>query len=171
MKKFLESLIFMSRWTLAPMYLGLAWGMVLYLFKFFEELIHLTKGLFSASESEVMLSLLNLVDITMVGNLILMIMVGGWHIFVHMMEFNESNRPGWLRQINSSTLKIKMNMSLIGVSSIALLRMFVNVDKMPNWTPLLMMLSIHAIFILSTLALGLVDEMLHPKGKETHEEN
>ncbi len=157
-----EHLIYGSRWILAPLYAGLVLAMALYSYKFIEELYHLFVNINHIEESEVMLSLLNLVDITMVGNLVLMIMIGGYSIFVRKIEFIKvENRPQWLNQINSGTLKVKMGMSLIGVSSIHLLKAFINAEKM-EWKTVSILITIHTLFIISTLALGLTDKMLHP---------
>ncbi len=162
--------IFGGRWILGILYPGLMIGMIIYSAKFVCELWEMIIHFTTISEQECMLKLLSLVDITMVGNLVLMIMVGGWHIFVRKIDFADmKSKPGWLNSINSGTLKVKMGMSLIGVSSIQLLTIFITLfkawmqhEEIHDWNVVWMLLVIHCVFILSTLALGWVDRMLHP---------
>lgn len=166
-KLYLERLIFVSRWVLVPIYLGLILGAVLYTFKFAEELWNIMHHFISMSESEMMVELLALIDISMIGNLLIMIIIGGYSIFVHEMKFeNAHDKPQWLNHINSGTLKVKMGMSLIGVSSIHLLKIFIESEG-PN--SIFIKCSIHVIFITSTLLLAFTDRLLHPPEEEKHE--
>lgn len=160
-----EHLVFGGRWMLAPMYLGLVVAISLYTYRFVLALYSLCLALPTIQEEALMLGVLNLVDITMVGNLIVMIMIGGWHIFVR--TLNYQNRPQWLLRIDSGVLKIKMGMSLIGVSSIHLLKAFINAEHSP-WEVLAKLITIHLVFVLSTLVLAYIYTLQHPSG-ETNE--
>jgi len=162
-----EKIIFESRWTLAPLYAGLLIAMVVYFFKFVEILFHMVVHMYSTETEQVMLDLLGLVDITMVGNLVYMVMVGGYSIFVREIDFHEmKNKPRFLNNINSGTLKVKLAMSLVGVSAVHLLKDFMNAEHQ-SWSLVGMRLSIHCVFILSALGLAWTDKMLHPVG-ESH---
>ena len=159
-----EGFIFGSRWILAPMYAGLVIALLVYCLKFLVELWELVSHATTFSESEVMLAVLGLVDITMIANLILMIEIGGYTIFVRAMNFkNKDDKPQWLNHISSGTLKVKMGVSLLGVTAIHLLKDFVDAEKI-EWSTLWKRMAIHGIFIISSVALVVVDRLLHPDG-------
>ena len=113
----LERFVYTSRWILAPMYMGLVIALGVYAFKFLVELKELVFTARTSTEAEVMLLVLGLVDITMIANLILMITIGGWTIFIEAMDFSKNgSKPQWLSHISAGTLKVKMGMSLLGDS-------------------------------------------------------
>jgi len=156
--KIFERLIYAGRWVIAPMYVGLFVGNLIYVYKFFVELLDLCERILVITEAELLIGILNLVDITMIGNLIVMIMIGGYSIFIQKIVIrNEEERPQWLNNINSGTLKVKMGMSLIGVSSIHLLKDFVSQGDI-NWKHVV----IHLIFVTSSFAMAKIDSILHP---------
>src|SRR5215216_5447986 len=105
-----ESLVFASRWLQLPMYLGLIVASVLYAYKFIVELVHITASIQHISEAQLMMGILTLVDIVMVGNLLVMVVIGGYATFVSRIAAVESHedRPDWLDHIDAGTLKIKM---------------------------------------------------------------
>lgn len=163
LKDSFQAIIFAGRWTIAPMYAGLLIALIIYSYKFCTLLAALVTQMFTISEEHLMLSVLSLVDISMVGNLIIMIMIGGYSIFLRRINLHgRENRPQWLDHINSGTLKVKMGTSLIGVSSIHLLKDFVGETGI-NYKHII----IHLIFVASTLALAFTDKLLH----ENHSEN
>jgi uncharacterized protein (TIGR00645 family) len=164
---FFEWIIFTSRWILAPMYLGLIAAELVYAFKFCQELIDMCTHLLTLTEEEMLIGLLGLVDFTMVANLVVMIVMGGYSIFIRRMVVSREERPQWLDHVDSTTLKIKMGMSLIGVSSIHLLKTFIDADK-ANWHTLSMQLSIHGMFVLSTIAMAVIYRISHDKDQWAH---
>lgn len=162
----LESIIFASRWVQAPLYGGLIVAGALYAYKFLLELIHLVQTVNTVSEEVLMLGVLTLVDITMVANLLVMVIVGGYATFVSRLHLdNHEDRPDWLEKIDAGTLKVKLAGSLVGVSGIHLLKSFINVEnKDPEHVK--WQLLIHGMFLVSTMALALTERILH--GKEKH---
>lgn len=158
----IERLIFASRWIQAPIYLGLVVASVLYCFKFATELWHLCHGFSHMKEAELMLGVLTLVDITMVANLIFMVIIGGYSIFVSKLDLQDHpDRPEWLDHTNASTLKIKLSASLIGVSGIHLLKSFINLEHIANMDVVKWQVIIHGVFLASSLALAISERMLH----------
>ena len=122
----LEVLIFNSRWLLAPFYLGLVVGIVLLLVKFGQELIHAIPNIFVASESEVVLAVLALVDLSLVANLLLIVIFSGYENFVSKINTKgHEDRPEWMGQVDFAGLKIKVIASIVAISAIELLKGFV----------------------------------------------
>ena len=130
-ERIIEKVIFSSRWLQAPLYLGLIIGSALYAYKFTVELIHLCMHINEISESALMLGVLTLVDITMVANLLIMVIIGGYSTFVSKMDIEtHEDRPDWLKKVDAGTLKVKLAGSLVGVSGIHLLQTFINIKNM-----------------------------------------
>lgn len=150
MKQFIQNLIFQSRWVLVPFYLGLIIAQCLYCVKFVEGLYNLCLTFHSLGETELMLAVLALVDITMIANLIKMIIAGSYQSFVDKIGNDHSEK------ISSGLLKVKMGSSLIGVSSIHLLQTFIN-STSESIRSIIIKCSIHVIFLLSTLGLAYID--------------
>lgn len=160
----IESFLFSSRWLLIVMYFGLSLGLALYSYKFLEELFHMTIGITHLTTEMTMLALLGLVDIAMVAHLVVMITIAGYSIFIREIDPNHiANRPRFMSHITASGLKVKMGSSLIGVSSIHLLKKFIELAETHDghatldWNKVGMLLAIHTIFIVSTIALSYVD--------------
>ncbi len=168
---FIEMGIFASRWIQLPMYIGLIVASLLYSYKFLGELFHLVLHVNHISESAVMLSILTLVDFTMVANLLFMVIVGGYSTFISKLNILEGHedRPEWLQKVDAGTLKVKLAGSLVGVSGIHLLQTFINVSNNPTRTVVIQIV-IHLVFLLSTLMLAFSEKILHdhyqknPKG-------
>lgn len=158
---FLERSIFASRWLQAPMYAGLIVGTALYAYKFLVELIHLCATINTVSEEVLMLGVLTLVDITMVANLLIMVVIGGYATFVSKIHLAQhEDRPEWLEKINAGTLKVKLAGALVGVSGIHLLKTFINVThKSPS--EIQWQVVIHVVFLFSTLMLAWTEKILH----------
>src|SRR5499426_478399 len=118
--------IFASRWLQLPLYVGLIVAQVVYVYLFLKELIHLVVESPSVTEQQAMLIVLGLIDVVMISNLLIMVIVGGYETFVSRMELNlHPDQPEWLSHVNASVLKIKLAMAIIGISSIHLLRTFI----------------------------------------------
>ncbi len=159
----LEKLIFASRWFQAPMYAGLIVAGVIYAVKFLIELVHIAQTATSLSEEHLMLAVLTLVDITMVANLLVMVIIGGYATFVSRLNLeSHEDRPDWLQKVDAGTIKVKMAGSLVGVSGIHLLKTFINIDNRPiesvKWQ-----IIIHLVFLASTLFLALTEWILQKK--------
>jgi uncharacterized protein (TIGR00645 family) len=162
----IEKLIFASRWVQAPLYLGLIAGCLAYSYKFFEELVHLLQNVQAFSEETVMLTVISLVDITMVANLIIVVIIGGYATFVSRLDLDDNeDRPEWLKVMDAGTLKVKLTTSLVGVSGIHLLKAFVNIENVSH-DNVMWQLVIHATFLLSTLILAISEKIMH--GQHAH---
>ncbi|MFL9583503.1 TIGR00645 family protein [Stenotrophomonas sp. AB1(2024)] len=132
----LSSLIFASRWLQLPLYLGLILAQCVYVFLFGKELWHLVHKANSMGEQEIMLLVLGLIDVVMISNLLVMVIVGGYETFVSRLRLeNHPDQPEWLSHVNASVLKVKLALSIIGISSIHLLKTFIgagNLDGLPS---------------------------------------
>jgi uncharacterized protein (TIGR00645 family) len=122
----LPALIFSSRWLQLPLYLGLIVAQGVYVILFLKELWHLILGATSLNEPEIMLIVLGLIDVVMISNLLMMVIVGGYETFVSRMRLeHHPDQPEWLSHVNASVLKVKLAMAIIGISSIHLLKTFI----------------------------------------------
>jgi len=161
-----ENIIFASRWVQAPLYGGLIVGAALYSYKFLVELIHLCATVQSITEEVLMLGVLTLVDITMVSNLLIMVIIGGYATFVSRIHLeSHEDRPDWLQKIDAGTLKVKLAGSLVGVSGIHLLKTFINIEN-KSIDQVKWQIVIHVVFLFSTLMLALTERVLHAKHQE-----
>jgi uncharacterized protein (TIGR00645 family) len=144
------------------MYLGLIVGSMMYTYKFLVELLHLFESIDQISEEALLIGVLGLVDVTMVANLIFMVVLGGYSLFVSQIAIdNHEDRPEWLDKTNAATLKIKLASSLVGVSGIHLLKDFINIDEADperlKWRVI-----IHGTFLVSAFVLSASERVLHP---------
>ncbi len=159
----LESFIFASRWIQAPLYLGLIVAQVVYCWLFMVELSHLVAGAFGPhhmTETDVMLIVLGLIDVVMIANLLIMVIVGGYETFVSRLDLEDHpDQPEWLSHVNAGVLKIKLSTAIIGISSIHLLKSFINAANLSEHT-LLWQVVIHVVFLFSALAMALVDKTM-----------
>ncbi len=122
----LPALIFGSRWSQLPLYLGLIVAQAVYVILFLKELWHLIEGATSLNEQEIMLIVLGLIDVVMISNLLMMVIVGGYETFVSRLNLQgHPDQPEWLSHVNASVLKVKLAMAIIGISSIHLLKTFI----------------------------------------------
>ena len=159
----IEKIIFASRWVQAPLYIGLIVGGVLYAYKFAKEVIHLCTDINGISESDLMLGVLTLVDITMVANLLIMVIIGGYSTFVSKMGIeSHEDRPDWLEKVDAGTLKVKLAGSLVGVSGIHLLQTFINIEN-HNMEHVKWQVIIHVVFLASSVLLAYTETLLHKK--------
>jgi uncharacterized protein (TIGR00645 family) len=161
-------LIFGSRWLQLPLYIGLIVAQSVYVVLFLKELWHLISHSFDFSEQQIMLVVLGLIDVVMISNLLVMVIVGGYETFVSRLNLRgHPDEPEWLSHVNASVLKIKLAMAIIGISSIHLLRTFIEAgnlggtDRTTNYTPegVMWQTIIHVVFILSAIGIAYVDRL------------
>ena len=163
-EQMMESFIFRSRWILAPMYLGLVGGLFILLLMFGKEFFHIVISITETSEREVILSLLALVDITLVANLLIMVIFSGYENFVSKIDVGDhEDRPEWMGKVNYSGLKLKLIGSIVAISAIDLLKAFMH-QSTPGLTPLsneqlAWMVGIHMTFIVSGLLFAIMDKI------------
>ena len=157
MEKTVERLFYASCWALAPIYLGLSLALVALGIKFFQEVLHLLPHVLEITESELVLVVLALIDIALVGGLIVMVMFSGYENFVSRIDLDEStDKLGWLGKLDAGSLKTKVAASIVAISSIHLLRVFLNIEQIDN-TKLLWYVVIHMAFVLSAIGMVMLD--------------
>lgn len=153
----IEKLFYASRWLLAPIYLGLSLALLALCVKFFQELIHIAPTIFTLNESELVLIVLGLIDISLVGGLIVMVMFSGYENFVSSIELEEgTDKLGWLGKLDASSLKAKVAASIVAISSIHLLRIFLNAEQIAD-SKLLWYVVIHLTFVVSAIGMVMLD--------------
>jgi uncharacterized protein (TIGR00645 family) len=159
-------LIFGSRWLQLPLYLGLIVAQAIYVVLFVKELWHLFLHSFDFSEQQIMLAVLGLIDVVMISNLLVMVIVGGYETFVSRLNLQgHPDEPEWLSHVNASVLKIKLAMAIIGISSIHLLRTFIEAGGLSSGktayteTGVMWQTIIHTVFILSAIGIAIVDKI------------
>lgn len=163
----LAGVIFFSRWMQAPLYFGLIVAQGVYVFHFMVELYHLVQKTTNISESEIMLAVLGLIDVVMIANLLIMVIIGGYETFVSRLKKDEDpDCPEWLGHVNASTMKIKLSMALIGISSIHLLKTFIGIDEITD-RAVIGQVGIHLTFVVSAVALAFTDRLAY---KPAHKE-
>jgi uncharacterized protein (TIGR00645 family) len=170
MENLIEGLIFKSRWVLAPMYLGLVGGLLILLVKFVQEFLHIIEHLLETSEREAVLSILALVDITLVANLLIMVIFSGYENFVSKIDVdNHVDKPDWMGKVDYSGLKLKLIGSIVAISAIDLLKAFMHIttpgvehltDSQLGW-----MVGIHVTLIISGVLFALMDRIAEPKSE------
>ena len=177
----LPRLIFASRWLQLPLYVGLILAQAIYVFQFWTELVHLVEAAFGdahavetlvgsvgargavpdkLTETLLMLVVLGLIDVVMISNLLIMVIIGGYETFVSRMNLeSHPDQPEWLSHVNASVLKVKLATAIIGISSIHLLKTFINAgayeEKQLMWQTI-----IHVAFLLSAMAIAATDRLL-----------
>jgi uncharacterized protein (TIGR00645 family) len=160
--KALGSLIFLSRWLQAPLYVGLIFAQMVYVYHFMVELWHLFEKANHISETDIMLTVLGLIDVVMIANLLIMVIVGGYETFVSRLNLQEHpDQPEWLSHVNAGVLKVKLATALIGISSIHLLKTFIDTEKTPDRT-IGWQVAIHLTFVLSAVVLAITDRITTP---------
>ena len=173
--------IFASRWLQAPLYLGLIIAQAIYVVVFMIELWHLAEGVIAhpeqIDEADIMLAVLGLIDVVMIANLLIMVIIGGYETFVSRINVDgHPDQPEWLSHVNANVLKVKLAMAIIGISSIHLLKTFIEVGDMTDGLAkgtetgqsyssegVMWQVIIHSVFILSALALAWIDRMSYHK--------
>src|SRR3569833_581907 len=176
----LPSLIFSSRWLQLPLYVGLIVAQGVYVVLFLKELWHLFKDALEITEQAIMLAVLGLIDVVMISNLLVMVIVGGYETFVSRLNLQgHPDEPEWLSHVNASVLKIKLAMAIIGISSIHLLRTFIEAGGLAagksgyTETGVMWQTLIHGVFILSAIGIAMVDKLSNAsiEGAKQHAAN
>src|ERR1043165_3642924 len=162
----LPLLIFGSRWLQLPLYIGLIVAQGVYVVLFIKELWHLFAHSFDFTEQQIMLAVLGLIDVVMISNLLVMVIVGGYETFVSRLNLRgRRDEPQWLSHVNASVLKIKLAMAIIGISSIHLLRTFIEAGGLSSGKTsyteagVMWQTIIHTVFILSAIGIAIVDKI------------
>ena len=187
----LPNFIFMSRWLQLPLYLGLIVAQAVYVYHFWVELVHLVEAAFGSqtalqavfsavgvsgeaaqgvhlTETTIMLVVLGLIDVVMISNLLIMVIVGGYETFVSRMNLEQHpDQPEWLSHVNASVLKVKLATAIIGISSIHLLKTFINANALTDRV-LIAQTVIHIAFLLSAMAIAATDRMMSHSLPERH---
>ena len=150
MESLFEKLFYSARWILAPLFLGLSLALLALALKFFQEVWHVLPHVFELSESDLILSLLSMVDMGLVGGLIVMVMYSSYGTSSPRLDLDEkdSERLGWLGKMDAGSLKNKVAASIVAISSIHLLRIFMNISTIEN-DKLLWYVIVHLTFVLS----------------------
>jgi uncharacterized protein (TIGR00645 family) len=160
-----ELIVFASRWIQAPLYAGLIVAECLYAYKFLTELWEMVHNIRELSETIFMLGVLSLIDITMVANLLTMVVIGGYATFVSKLQLeSHRDRPDWLTHVDPGTIKVKLAASLIGISSIHLLKAFVNISNV-NLEHVKWQIFIHLTFLGSAILLAWTDKIMQKERK------
>jgi len=163
----LERLIFASRWLMAPFYLGLVVALAMLLVKFVQELLHYLPGVLAMKESDMVLAVLALVDLTLAGSLVLMVILSGYENFVSKIETSpDADRPEWMGTLDFSALKLKLVASIVAISAIHLLKAFMNVSAVSK-DDIFWLVVIHMAFVVSGVLLALMD-WISEKAKGAH---
>jgi uncharacterized protein (TIGR00645 family) len=186
----LPRFIFASRWLQLPLYLGLIIAQCVYVFHFWVELVHLVEAVFgnqaalaqlvssigyksevtvtALNETIIMLVVLALIDVVMISNLLIMVIVGGYETFVSRLNLEDHpDQPEWLSHVNASVLKVKLATAIIGISSIHLLKTFINAANYEEKV-LIFQTVIHITFLLSALAIAYTDRLMSHASKPPH---
>ncbi|MCC7251158.1 TIGR00645 family protein [Hyphomicrobium sp.] len=159
LEKGLETAVFASRWILAPFYLGLAVSLFIVLIKFMGELFHLASHAFSSTESEVILGVLALVDLTLTGSLLIIVIFSGYENFVSKIDHSEHRDwPEWMGTIDFSGLKLKLLSSIVAISAIQLLKQFMSIQNVSE-REIFWLVVVHVVFVVSSVLLALSDRI------------
>jgi len=153
----LERLMFASRWLMAPFYVGLIVALALLLVKFAQELLHLAPHVLELTEAQVILGILSLIDLSLAGNLLLMVIFSGYENFVSKIDVgNHQDRPDWMGKVDFSGLKLKLIASIVAISGIHLLKSFMNIANVAK-EDLMWLVIVHLAFIVSGVLLAGMD--------------
>ncbi|MFA7242594.1 MAG: TIGR00645 family protein [Sulfuricellaceae bacterium] len=161
--KLMARIVFASRWLQAPLYLGLIIAQSVYVYHFGVELLHLVQHTSTVTETQIMLVVLGLIDVVMIANLLLMVIVGGYETFVSRLYLEGNpDQPEWLEHVNAGTMKVKLSMALIGISSIHLLKTFIEAPTM-NQQTMMWQVIIHMTFVVSAMAMAYTNRLMESK--------
>ncbi len=159
MEKKFENLLYLSRWLLAPIYFGLSFALLALSIKFFQEIVHTLPHILEIKEADLVLLVLSLVDISLVGGLLVMVMFSGYENFVSQIDIEDGKEKlNWLGKLDSGSLKQKVAASIVAISSIHLLKAFMNADQIEN-DKLMWYVIMHMTFVFSAIGMAFVDKM------------
>lgn len=164
----LEKVMLASRWLLAPIYVGLSIVLLALAIKFYQELFHLVPRIFEIREMDLILMALALIDIVLIAGLIIMVMYSSYETFVGKLNVSEHKRSGWLDKLDAGSLKLKVAASIVAISSIHLLKAFMNIETIPN-DKLLWYVIVHLTFVVSAVLMGFMEHYSEKgaKGEKT----
>ncbi|MBP1129738.1 uncharacterized protein (TIGR00645 family) [Serratia sp. PL17] len=163
MERFLENAMYASRWLLAPVYFGLSLALLALSVKFFQEILHVLPNIFSIAEADLVLTLLSLIDMALVGGLLVMVMFSGYENFVSQLDISDDKEKlSWLGKMDATSLKNKVAASIVAISSIHLLRVFMDAKNVPD-NKLMWYVVIHLTFVLSAFVMGYLDKLTRYK--------
>ena len=166
LERTIEKLLFASRWILAPVYLGMSLALIALAIKFFQEVYHLMTHIFATSESDMVLTVLAMIDMVLVASLVVMVMFSGYENFVSRIDVDDdTEKLGWLGKLDAGTLKLKVAASIVAISSIHLLRAFMNADQIAN-DKLMWYVIIHLTFVVSAVMMGVLDRIAFASHRE-----
>ena len=166
METLLEKLIYASRWLMAPIYLGLSLALLALGLKFFQEVFTIIPVIFSMKEVDLILVVLSLIDISLVGGLIVMVMFSGYENFVSRLDVDgDGDKLSWLGKLDSNSLKNKVAASIVAISSIHLLKIFMDTQNIEN-DKIMWYLLIHMTFVVSAFAMGYLDKITKESGRK-----
>ncbi|WP_296265561.1 TIGR00645 family protein [Pseudomonas sp. MLB6B] len=159
MERLLENAMYASRWLLAPIYFGLSLGLLALALKFFQEIVHVLPNVFDMAEADLVLVILSLIDMSLVGGLLVMVMFSGYENFVSQLDIDEGKEKlSWLGKMDSTSLKMKVAASIVAISSIHLLRVFMDAQNIsPQY--LMWYVIIHMTFVVSAFVMGYLDKL------------
>ena len=158
-EKWVENIMYSARWLLAPIYLGLSLALLMLTVKFFQEIFHTIPHILETGESDLVLLILGLIDLSLVGGLLVMVMFSGYENFVSTIDIHEGKEKlDWLGTMDAGTLKLKVASSIVAISSIHLLRVFMELQQIDN-DKLLWYVVLHLTFVLSACAMGFLDKI------------
>lgn len=159
MERIIEKLMYSSRWLLAPVYLGLSLILLALAIKFFQEIFHLLPVIFTIKEADLILIALTLVDLTLVAGLIIMVMFSSYENFVSRLDIDgDTEKLTWLGKMDATSLKNKVAASIVAISSIHLLKVFMNMPQISADT-VMWYVVIHLTFVVSAFAMGMLDKL------------
>ena len=159
MERFIENAMYASRWILAPIYFGLSLGLLALALKFFQEVFHVIPNVFALTVSDLILVILSLIDMALVGGLLVMVMISGYENFVSQLDIDEhKEKLSWLGTMDSTSLKMKVAASIVALSSIHLLRVFLDARNIET-EYLMWYVIIHMTFVVSAFAMGYLDKL------------
>ena len=156
----ISRVIFLGRWLQAPLYLGLLFILTAYVYRFIVELFHLMLHINSADNTEIMLGVLDLIDVVMIANLLIMVIMGGYETFVSRLNLDtHPDQPEWLDHLDAGAMKIKLALALIGISSIHLLRTFIDPGKQ-TFDAVMWQVIIHITLLVSAITIAYTNRLL-----------
>ncbi len=163
MERFIERLIYSSRWLLAPIYLGMSIALMALAVKFFQEMYHFIPVILEVDESQLILKLLTFIDLTLVGSLTIIVMFSGYDNFVSRLDIAEgTEKLSWLGTHDYGSLKMKVASSIVAISSIHLLKVFMNIENLES-NKMLWYVVIHMTFVVSAFLMGYLEKIGHQK--------
>lgn len=168
MESLIERLLFASRWILAPVYLGLSLALLALGIKFFQEVFHVLSHIWTMAESDMVLTILAMIDLVLVASLVVMVMFSGYENFVSRIDVADGEEKlGWLGKLDAGTLKLKVAASIVAISSIHLLRAFMNAEQIAN-DKLMWYVIMHLTFVISAVMMGVLDKMSFASHRDEH---